>query len=113
MKTRFLALARRLFFAVLRIRHRVAVFFDRQERAWLRSRGYAKCSIETLLETEAVLERCLTLVIRSGHLNTVSDRKPRSVHRLEQMALYAIINIDGELRRNRVTEPSTRVSHHA
>lgn len=51
---------------------------------WLRRRGYATVEASTYEESRAHTMALLDYVERSGHLNTVSGRRPRAVARLRE-----------------------------
>lgn len=51
--------------------------------AWLRARGYETVEAEPLAEARKMIAGTFDYVDKSGHLNTVSGRRPRAIERLK------------------------------
>lgn len=51
--------------------------------AWIRRRGYETVNAQALQASQRVLAEGYSYVERSGHLNTVSGRKPKAIERLK------------------------------
>lgn len=79
----------------------LAGWADRMAGRWLARRGYAVVRAGELTAARQVLDEVTAYVRRSGHLNTVSGRRPRSVAKvLGAMSLAHEYTAPADLSRN-------------